>query len=241
MCVAQILANHLGQIDGEEREHYHAHARQNGRQDLARRRERIDRRTDRCHLQTAPPKRAPVGRYAGIDGLLAGKEEYARKIEHKHHYRQIGSEDADNPVGRHISHHDCHCPRPADERNEADVVERVGREIDREQVDEVQIGNRDEQKPDVVPRVGPMPVSDGNPDQIVEDEEDTNAQLKGHVDAVVKKIDIVENLVGHERDERSRENEYDRMQNAKRVFTLGRGELFEVESVHSDDGMIIIK
>lgn len=191
-----LAADGGGDVDGEEGEHYHSHDGEDGAGDFAGGGDGEDAAAGGGGGGTCPPEGVPEVLDLWVDALLAGKEDEGAEVDAGDEDGDVGEEDAGDAVARDVAYNHATGPNSPGKGDEADEVDGIGGELDVEGVDDVKIGDGEEEKYDVIPEVAQFVGVHSELDGEDEYEDYADDELEVHIGFVAEEVGLVEDAHG---------------------------------------------
>jgi hypothetical protein len=141
-----VTGDVVGQIDGKQREHYHAAHGKHDCNDFARGGDRIDVTAYRREVHRRPPQRVPVGRDLMVDAGLALIEYQRAKVCDQQQDDKISHEQRADGIARQIANDYRHGQCTARQGNKPDEIKGIGTQVNVKDIDEIKIWYRQQQK-----------------------------------------------------------------------------------------------
>lgn len=213
-----VLADEGGDVDGEEGEHDDASDRQDAAEDFAGDGDGVDVAAEGGGVHAGPPEcEAEVGDF-GVCSALAVVEKQAAKIDEGCEGDDVGREEGGQFVLRESADHNGHGHHSTGKRNEAHKEEGFAAETDVEDIDEVEIGDGQEEVEEMGAQIVPFVGRECEFEEEVGHEDDADPELEGHVAVVFKEVDSLEGVDRYEHDEQHRQDYDDPPENVHQIF-----------------------
>lgn len=164
----------------------------------------------------------------GIDLVFEMIENQRAEIGQGKQNENIGKEQTCHGIVRHIPCDNRQRKCPPGKRYEPDEVERVVAHMYAEDVDDIEIWYRQQQKQKMVAEEMPAVGRIKQPDEEVKDKEYTHPELESHIAVAFEKVYFFESVDRDKNNQENRQNEHTKIQQCKedpadaaRRFTAG--------------------
>ena len=148
----------------------------------------------------------------GIDQNFIIVEDQRRQIGEDQNRKEIGRQQLIELIFGKPRHDDIECQKTPKHRRQPDEHRPVARQIQREPVDQIEVGNRQEQKEQVADEKASATIAARHPNEKIDEKNDTDGEL--YPQAGLREMPVVpcENFHGHSQQQDDAGRQHDEIQ-----------------------------